>query len=129
MSECVADTLLTTLVLEPETPLLLGLFVSDLGNRSDTDVNTREVCAPEYRRQPVRFERDEPFVTNGNDIQFPRSADEWGMLTHIGVFDEEGRMLLYKSMGGVHRIGASRQVGFPPGHLELYVRRNYVRKP
>jgi hypothetical protein len=128
MSECVADTLLTTLVLEPETPLLLGLFVSDLSG-PDSDVRTREVTAPEYSRQPVRFEVDEPFVTNQNDIQFPRSADGWGMLTHIGVFDTDGRMLLYKSMGGVHQVGAKRQVGFPAGGLELYVRRNYVRKP
>lgn len=123
--EFLGDTLRTTLVLEPDLPLTLALFASEPNRRGDKAV-TYEVRGDGYGRQTVRFDLDDEFARNREDVFFERAKESWGMLTHLGVFDPDGRMLLYKGIGSVMAVGKGERVRFGKGDLAIFLGRNHV---
>jgi hypothetical protein len=120
--EFVADTLLTVLATEPDLPLTLGLFFSEVKSRC---VATREVSGHGYARQPLRLVRSGRWHRkNANPVRFV-STGPWGMVSHLGVFDPDGRQLLHKSLGAVVPVDRE-EIFFQPGDITLYVGDNRV---
>lgn len=75
----------------------LGLLKAD---PTDNASNIQEVEGGSYRRQQITFE--EPVIGetyNKNDINFPVATENWGWITHVGIFDSESNGNLVACVG------------------------------
>lgn len=82
--------------------------------------NDVEVNQVSYVRQPITFiEPSEGQTTNNADILFPIAEENWGDITHIGIYDSKtGGNLLFKSPAEfVKNIDVSSQYKIPKNYL------------
>lgn len=85
----------------------LGLLKAD---PTDNASNIQEVEGGSYRRQQITFE--EPVIGetyNKNDINFPVATENWGWITHAGIFDSEsnGNLVAYTGLDYKKEIRAA----------------------
>lgn len=84
-----------------------------------------EVNAASYARQPATFTTPEEGQTsNKADILFPIAEENWGQITHIGIFDSvTGGNLLFKAPAEfVKTIDVSSQYKIPKNYLIIRLR-------
>ncbi len=123
-AEFITDTLLNVLTTEPNLPLYLAFLVSEL-ERKGTVI--KEVVDPAYKRQVISLKfTAKDFVANINEIRYPKATRNWGMVTHVAIYDEEigGNQVLYKSIGSVMPVWEKEVIGFKEGQLLLYTGSN-----
>lgn len=85
----------------------LGLLKAD---PTDNATNIQEVVGASYQRQQIIFE--EPIngeTYNSNDINFPVATENWGWITHIGLFDSTtgGQLIAYSALDYTKEIRAA----------------------
>lgn len=85
----------------------LGLLKAD---PTDNASNIQEVEGASYKRQQITFE--EPIngeTYNSNDINFPVATENWGWITHVGLFDSSfgGKLVAYSGLDYKKEIRAA----------------------
>lgn len=82
-----------------------------------------EILASSYARQPATFTTPEEGQTsNKADILFPIAEENWGQITHIGIFDAEGNLLWKAPAEFVKTIDISSQYKIPKNYLIIRIR-------
>lgn len=84
-----------------------------------------EVNQASYARQPVTFNTPANGQTsNSADILFPIANENWGNVTHIGIFDAtKGGNMLFKSQAEFEKtIDISSQYKIPKNYLIVRLR-------
>lgn len=85
----------------------LGLLKAD---PTDSASNIQEVTGGSYQRQKITFEEPVTGETyNKNDIDFPVALENWGWITHIGLFDNVtgGNLVAYAGLDYKKEIRAA----------------------
>lgn len=62
---------------------------------------------------------DETQATNAQIIEFPEATASWGTLTHFGIFDHLGNLLVFAALTSPIAVGAGETVRFPIGELKV----------
>lgn len=62
---------------------------------------------------------DKMEASNVAILSFPIATGSWGTLTHFGVFDQLGNLLIAKPLGSPITIGAGEFLRFPIGELKV----------
>lgn len=82
-----------------------------------------EISASSYARQPAIFTTpSEGQTSNKADILFPIAEENWGPITHIGIFDVEGNLLFKAPAEFVKTIDVSSQYKIPKNYLIIRLR-------
>lgn len=84
-----------------------------------------EISASSYVRQPAIFTTpSEGQTSNKTDILFPIAEENWGPITHIGIFDSDiGGNLLFKAPAEfIKTIDVSSQYKIPKNYLIIRIR-------
>ena len=84
----------------------LGLLKAD---PTDNASNIQEVEGASYSRQQITFEEPQNGETyNKNDINFPVATENWGWITHIGLFDNVsgGNLIAYSALDYTKEISS-----------------------
>lgn len=79
-----------------------------------------EVKQPSYARQSVVFASPANGQTSNNaDVLFPIANEEWGNITHIGIYDAStnGNLLFKSPAEFVKKIEVSSQYKVPKNYL------------
>lgn len=77
----------------PTTPFKLALFTSD---PTETGAAGTEVSGGAYVRQTIAFTTESGGASaNSAQIDFPAATANWGVITHIGIFDNAGSPVMY----------------------------------
>lgn len=87
--------------------------------------NDNEINKPSYQRQSIGFiEPSEGQTSNDTDVFFPIAQEEWGNITHIGIFDAEtnGNLLFKAPAEFVKHIDVSGQYRIPKNYLIVRLR-------
>lgn len=87
--------------------------------------NNAEIAQASYARQPVTFNSPANGQTSNNaDILFPIANENWGSVTHIGIFDAlTGGNMLFKSIAEFEKnIEISSQYKIPKNYLIVRLR-------
>lgn len=85
----------------------LGLLKAD---PTDNASNIQEIQGSSYARQQITFEEPQNGETyNKNDINFPVATENWGWITHIGLFDSisNGNLIAYSALDYKKEIRAA----------------------
>lgn len=85
----------------------IGLLKAD--PKDDTS-NLQEVEEISYKRQEITFEIPNKGETyNKNEIVFPIATENWGWITHIGLFDSltGGKLIAYSGLDYKKEIRAA----------------------
>ena len=85
----------------------LGLLKAD---PTDNASNIQEVEGASYSRQQKTFEEPQNGETyNKNDINFPVATENWGWVTHIGLFYNVsgGNLIAYSALDFTKEIRAA----------------------
>lgn len=85
----------------------LGLLKAD---PTDNASNIQEVEGASYSRQQITFEEPNLGETyNKVDINFPVATENWGWITHIGLFDSisGGNLIAYSALDYTKEIRAA----------------------
>ena len=85
----------------------IGLLKAD--PKDDTS-NLQEVEETSYQRQEITFEIPNKGETyNKNEIVFPIATENWGWITHIGLFDSltDGKLIAYSGLDYKKEIRAA----------------------
>ncbi|WP_349763621.1 hypothetical protein [Fusobacterium sp. SYSU M8D902] len=85
----------------------LGLLKAD---PTDNASNIQEIKGASYARQQITFEEPQNGETyNKNDINFPVATENWGWITHIGLFDSasNGNLIAYSALDYKKEIRAA----------------------
>lgn len=92
----------------------VGLFSGD-----------NELNKASYTRRSIAFNSaTEGYTSNNADILFPIAQEEWGNITHIGIFDgfTSGNLLFKSPAEVVKNIGVSGQYKIPKNYLIIRLR-------
>lgn len=84
-----------------------------------------EISQPSYARQSISFvEPENGQTTNREDILFPVAEENWGNITHIGIFDAEtnGNLLFRSPAEIAQNINESSQYRIPKNYLIVRLR-------
>lgn len=114
-TEFIADLLYNTLKNEPEIPLFLGFFTTEFDEKEK--IKLKEI--PE--RQKVEFgPLEKGFIKNKNQLIFQLNSKSC-KLTHFGIFDVEGNLLLKKTVGLVINLAEGERMSIDIGYLNLFI--------
>jgi len=95
-----------------------ALFTAD-----PTDAGTGpEVVAASYARQKITSGTPTAgMINNSADILFPVSGENWGIITHVALFDavSGGNMLFYGTLAVPKTITTSDQFKVPQNYLQV----------
>lgn len=72
--------------------------------------NAQEIQTASYQRQQIFFEEPQNGETyNSNNINFPAATENWGWITHVGLFDSVtgGHLVAYSSLDYKKEIRAA----------------------
>ena len=84
----------------------LGLLKADPTDNADV----QEIQGTSYKRQQITFETPQNGETyNSNDINFPVATENWGWITHVGLFDSatDGQLVAYSALDYKKEIRAA----------------------
>ena len=106
--------LLSTVAI-PLTPCQVGLFTND---------GATEVSGGAYGRFLMFFNISYPnpvTASNSTGVAWPLPTTDWGVVTHVGIFANDGVNLLFKKelLTPVHLKPGAVQFGIPSRALEL----------
>lgn len=95
----------------PVTDLAVGLFV-----------DATEVVGGSYSRVSCFGSGNWDTPVNGrgfntNDIVFPTATADWGVITHFGIFDQDGLLCVYKKLIAPRTINNTDVFKFEAKHL------------
>lgn len=96
----------------------LALFLSDPGR----DASGQEVTGAGYtREQVVSAAPVNGVVTNELEVLFPVALDDWGIITHMAIYDAPvgGNLLFFGPWNIVKEIFEGDQFVVRPGDLDL----------
>lgn len=85
----------------------IGLLKADPSDNAD---NIQEVEGASYQRQKIVFEEPNLGETyNQEEITFPIATENWGWITHIGLFDNTtaGNLIAYAGLDYKKEIRAA----------------------
>ena len=107
--------------LGPVTPNL-ALFTSDPG---ETGGGT-EVTGANYSRKDVSSNFSSASGTDGTlsndtEIVFPSAGDNWGTVSHVGIMDAAGNLLVYSSLNSAVNVESGDIFKIPAGSLSVTV--------
>jgi len=112
----------------------IGLFCSDIVDSLDNFQEAGEVTAGSYARVVVPNDGTqfsevlENDVRNSVEIAFSSAEEDWGVITHIGIFDAdlqseeydpEPNLLFYCELGTAREVLSGDIVKFPPSSIRL----------
>lgn len=107
--EAILNMVFRNIPFTPPESVYIGLFTSPA---SDASPGT-EVVGGGYVRQQVTFsapvqEDDKAVIRNSSIVEFPVATEDWGVISHIGLFDAEtgGTMIAHEAL----RDGAGNPV-------------------
>lgn len=87
------------------TQLFVGLLKEEPTDNGD---NIKEVIGTSYDRQQIEFEDPSNGETyNKNEINFGVAPEDWGWITHIGLFDSSNNLIAYSALDYKKEIRAS----------------------
>ncbi|TVZ81295.1 hypothetical protein FB379_11794 [Aeribacillus composti] len=98
--------------------LYLALFTSDPGDNGEGT----EVSDSAYARQEIIFsEITDGTVSNTNLIEFAPAAVNYGVITHVGIYDSQtgGNLLFYSELATSIVAGQGVGVSIQPGDLSV----------
>lgn len=78
-----------------------------------------EVDGTDYARQTITFTIDGGTAENNTSIEFPQATEEWGVVTHIVVFDESGNNLVSAELTDSLDIGVGDIPRFASGGISV----------
>lgn len=84
----------------------IGLLKAD----PTDNANVQEIQGTSYQRQQIIFEEPQNGETyNSNDINFPVATENWGWITHVGLFDSVtgGNLVAYSALDYTKEIRAA----------------------
>lgn len=84
----------------------IGLLKTD----PTDNANVQEIQGTSYQRQQIIFEEPQNGKTyNSNDINFPVATENWGWITHVGLFDSVtgGNLVAYSALDYTKEIRAA----------------------
>ncbi|MGL4671561.1 MAG: phage tail fiber protein [Cetobacterium sp.] len=109
------ENLVINTVLRGSTKLYVGLL---LGDPTESGSYTNEIKTPSYSRKIVSFIEPSTGETyNDDDITFDTALENWGWVTHIGIFDSptNGNMITYAALDFKKEIRAADIYKIPRG--------------
>jgi len=62
---------------------------------------------------------DDDIITNAVKVIFPQALKEWGFITHFGIFDSQGQLIIVSDLAHKGRISKDMQVQFDIGSLRI----------
>jgi hypothetical protein len=118
--DLVLNFLLTTNTANRPTEWYVGLFTTATG---ETGGGT-EVSGGSYTRKAAAFTvsgTDPTSAVNSAAVEFDTATDNWGEITHIGLFDAatSGNMLVHAPLDVAKTIGTGDVFRIPAGDLEI----------
>ena len=109
------ENLVINTILRGSTKLYVGLLLAD---PTEAGNYTNEIKAPSYSRKLVNFIEPSTGETyNDDDITFDTASENWGWVTHIGIFDSltNGNMITYAALDFKKEIRAADIYKIPRG--------------
>lgn len=109
------ENLVINTILRGSTNLYVGLLLAD---PTEAGNYTNEIKAPSYSRKLVNFIEPSTGETyNDDDITFDTASENWGWVTHIGIFDSltNGNMITYAALDFKKEIRAADIYKIPRG--------------
>lgn len=110
------------------TPPPAGLFVAALTQSPNVDgTGVQEVAVGGYQRRPLVLGEETQAGNytssyNDNAIVFPTATVDWPSVTHLGVFDDTGNLLVYGPMAAPRQVKAGDTLAFGEGTIQLRLR-------
>jgi hypothetical protein len=94
----------------------IALYTSD-----PTDANTgTEVSSASYARQSITFSAPvSGSCSNDSAVTFPTPTENWGTVSHMGLFDAPtgGNLLFYGSLASPIEVALGMRIRFPTSSL------------
>lgn len=109
------ENLVINTILRGSQQLYVGLL---LGDPTESGSSTNEIKAPSYSRKPIRFiEPNLGETYNLDDITFNTAVENWGWVTHIGIYDSptNGNMIMFAALDFKKEIRAADIYKIPRG--------------
>lgn len=109
------ENLVINTILRGSQQLYVGLL---LGDPTESGSSTHEIKAPSYSRKPIRFiEPNLGETYNLDDITFNTAVENWGWVTHIGIYDSltNGNMIMFAALDFKKEIRAADIYKIPNG--------------
>lgn len=95
--------------------------ISDCNFTEPTDSNYKRILFntsntghpnPAY---PFRFKDNNEEIENSVEIHFNAATENWGVITHIGIFDNSGHLLAFASLNTPITVNTGYVVTIPVG--------------
>lgn len=117
LEDLLLNHVLNGVTYNPPTDLEIGLFTADPTDSGDL---TNEVSAADYLRQSVDFTTaTSGYCANASAIDFPTATSNWGTVTHVGIFDENNKLLFVGELDTAETISSGNTFRFPAGDLSV----------
>ena len=109
---------LTTGSVTRPTAWYIGLFTSD---PTDTGTAGTEVTGGSYARTAATFTVTGDTASNSGAVEFPAATDNWGTVSHIGVFTASsgGTMLVHAVLTTAKAIATGDVFRITTGDLDI----------
>lgn len=92
----------------------IGLFTAD---PTDAGSLANEVSGGGYARQALVFSITGNTAENSAQREFPLATANWGIITHVGIFDGSGNMLLHPALPTAKEILTDDILRFAAGEI------------
>lgn len=90
-------------------PISVGLFKGE-----------HEIAGDGYSRAGVAFNAAEGgYIENANEVRFAPAGEQWGTVTHYGLFEEGGELVAGGPLSREREIDSGDTVSFVAGDLEV----------
>lgn len=89
-------------------------------NPTDADTGT-EITGGSYARTAVSFTVSGDAASNSAAVEFPAATDNWGTITHIGVYDAStsGNLIFHSALTTSKAITTGDVFRIPTGDLDF----------
>jgi hypothetical protein len=111
----------------PPSTLYIGLFTSNGGLETNTELDQTEVSGGSYARQSLDGSTNYftgasgGATSNYDDIEFPVATEDWGTITHVAIMDAltSGNVLIWGELTSSKIIETGDQFKFTAGNLDI----------
>lgn len=106
------------------TPVPTQLYVGMLQTQPNPDGSNVQEPAGSYARMPVTFTTQTTLngvtsMQNASDIVFPTASQDWPQVSWVGIFSQDGTLLVYGQAAQPRLIKASDSLGIAAGTLQI----------
>lgn len=97
----------------------LALFTGD----PLPDASGPELIGNGYARTQITINESNGVATNNADVFTPVATGDWGVITHIGIFDAAngGNMLYYAQLPNPNTVNANARLEFPQNTISITI--------